>query len=128
MTLARQLKPEYKLGLIALIDNPLSAKELSGILGLAKRNVIEYIKIWHAEDKVRIVDWRRNETRSGGDFIPVYGLIDNPKVKDKPRPKPYTQKEKQQRYRARNRARIQARRRAAKGTASPFMNLTLANR
>lgn len=128
MTLARQLKPEYKLGLLALEESPLSAAELSKILGLAKRNVCEYIKIWYAEDRLRIVDWRRNETKSGGDFIPVYGLVDNPKVKDKPRPKPYTQQEKQQRYRTRNRARIQIRRRAAKGTASPFMNLTLANR
>ena len=108
----RNEQSAYKLGLRYLADQPegLTAQELTDQLGIAKRNVLAYIKYWREEGKIRICDWRRFEGR-GGDMVPVYALVSFPGQKDKRKPAPISQAEKQARYRERLGPIIRARRR-----------------
>ena len=109
----RPLKEQscYILGVRFLDQNPdgLSAAELTVMLGIAKRNTLNYIKLWREEGKVRICDWRRADRP--GDMTPVYGLVCFTGQKDKKKPDPITEKEKQARYRQKYGAIIRARRR-----------------
>lgn len=109
----RNEQSAYKLGLRYLAEHPegLTAQELTDMLGIAKRNVLAYIKMWREEEKkVRVCDWRRFEGR-GGDMIPVYSLVSFDGQKDKRKPAAMSQSEKQARYRERLGPIIRARRR-----------------
>lgn len=121
--------PEYHLGLQHLAHiGPLSAVELATLLGITKRSATEYVRLWRAEGKVRIVDWQRRtleESGAPGDFVPLYGPPDHPGQPDAARPRRFSQGVKQKRYRERHRAVIQVRKRAGRGTTSMFAQLLL---
>lgn len=119
MPRVRREQPPYKLGLRFLAEAPdgLSAVELAALVGIAKRNMLEYIKIWKEEDGlIRIRDWRSQE--GPGDPTPVYTLKDFPDQKDKRKPTPMTGAQKQKRYREKYGPLIRARQRQ-KRTGNP---------
>jgi hypothetical protein len=76
----RQLKPEYKLGLKYLEEeHGLTTIELSEKLGINRRNVTQYLKLW-SEVGVKIIDWQPHKQG----HAPVYGFG---RAKNKPAPK-----------------------------------------
>lgn len=107
----RNEQSAYVLGLRYLGENPegLTALELTEMLGITKRNVLMYIRMWRDEKKVRICDWRR--ANKSGDMVPVYSLLSSPGQRDKAKPNPMTEAEKQARYREKMGPIIRARRR-----------------
>ena len=126
MPRVRREQPPYKLGLRFLEEAPdgLSAVELAALVGIAKRNMLEYIRIWKEEDGlIRIKDWR-SQKRSG-DPTPVYALKDFPDQKDKRKPAPMTEAQKQKRYREKYGPLIRARRRQQRTGNPKIFKMTL---
>lgn len=109
----RHEQPAYILGLRYLAENPegMTALELTGLLGIAKRNTLMHIKAWREQGKVHICDWQRPER---GDTVPVYGLVTKEGQKDKPKPAPMSEAEKQFRYRSKMKDVLKERRRLKK--------------
>ena len=124
----RKEQPPYSLGLRCLEEHPdgLSALALAEKIGIAKRNMLEYIRLWRAEKKVVIIEWEQQRGKPG-DPTPIYGLSSRPNQKDKPKPRPLSDREKQARYRQNNGVVIRARRRKAR-TGDPNHFLTLIGR
>jgi len=99
--------------------------ELAAALGIDKRNVLEYLRLWREDGKVYICSWVRcNGKDTPGDHTPQYALRTEGE-KDKPRPKPMTDAQKHMRYQRRNRAKIRMRYHAARGQANMFTPLTI---
>lgn len=123
MTLARHLKPEYKLGLKYLEESDgLTVRSLQSMLGIARRSVQEYISLWKAEQKIYIARWHRN-FGSGGKLSPVWAIGNR---RNAPRPPRLTKAQIAARWREKNRATSQVQRRAKRGTLNPFQQLLLA--
>lgn len=86
----RKEQPAYKLGLKYMEQNcGMTAVQLTESLGIARRNVSQYIKLW-LQDGVKIIDWQ--ETKRG--YAPVYGF-----GKEKKKPPTKTDAENAKTYR-----------------------------
>lgn len=108
----REVMPPYFLGLRLLKKNPegMTTLELCVAVGIAKKNMSGYIKLWREKNLVYISGWRRAESNKG-DWVPVYGLKPSERKLDVKKPAPMTDAEKQAAYRDRHRAEINAKRR-----------------
>lgn len=111
----RANKPEYKLGLLYLEENGgLTGTELGELLGIDRRNALDYVRAWRDAGLVRICGWRPQLNKCGGYPSPVYGIRKSPRQNDTPKPKPLTNAERQVRYKRKMAALVTARNRKYK--------------
>lgn len=93
-------KPEYKLGLRYVEENGgLTGLELAELLGIDRRNALDYIRVWREKGLVRICAWRPHRNSRGGHPSPVYGIRKSIKANDLPKPPALTNAEKAARHR-----------------------------
>lgn len=85
--------------------------ELAELLGIDRRNALDYVRAWREAGLVRISAWRLHRNARGGHPSPVYGIRKSIKAYDAPKPTPLTNAEKQVRHRQKMSALVTARNR-----------------
>ena len=111
----RANKPEYKLGLRYIEENGgLTGLELAELLGIDRRNALDYVRAWRDAGLVRISAWRLHRNSRGGHPSPVYGIRKSIKANDAPKPPALTNAEKQVRHRRKMSGLVTARNRRYK--------------
>lgn len=116
MTLPREKCAPYKLIQQHLLEENLSAYELSKKLRVTKRNVQQYLALLRENGLIRIAEYTRVNPGKGGSLTPLYGIANG--KRDTPRPAQSKRALYKAGYYEKYQAEINAKKRAIRAKAS----------